>query len=130
MSDYTIVNLEDVDDILGDYPGEMQPMTAALRNEQVAITHRRMPQHTGGKGGYGHRHKTQEEIYYVVSGRLEFKLGDEVVELGPGSAVRAAPQCVRSVWNERPEDAHLLIISVKIDDPAGDAETIADFWPA
>jgi quercetin dioxygenase-like cupin family protein len=130
MSDYTIVNLEDVDDILGDYPGEMQPMTAALRNEQVAITHRRMPQHTGGKGGYGHRHKTQEEIYYVVSGRLEFKLGDEVVELGPGSAVRAAPQCVRSVCNERPEDAHLLIISVKIDDPAGDAETIADFWPA
>jgi quercetin dioxygenase-like cupin family protein len=130
MSDYTIVTVEDVDDILGDYPGEMQPMTAALGNEQVAITHRRMPQHTGGKGGYGHRHKTQEEIYYVISGRLEFKLGDEVVELGPGSAVRAGPQCVRSVWNERPEDAHLLIVSVKIDDPVGDAETVPDFWPA
>jgi mannose-6-phosphate isomerase-like protein (cupin superfamily) len=130
MSDYTIVNVDDVDDVLGDYPGEMQPLTAALQNEQVAITHRRMPQHTGGKGGYGHRHRTQEEIYFVLSGRLEFKLGEDVVELGAGTAVRCAPECVRSVWNERPEDAHLLIVSTKIPNPGADSETVPGFWPA
>ena len=75
MSDYQIVKLEDVDDWLGDYPGEMRGITYAIGAEQVAITHRRMPQHTGSKGSYGHRHKTQEEIYFVLAGKLQFKLG-------------------------------------------------------
>ena len=62
MSEYQIVKLEDVDDWLGDYPGEMRGITYAIGAEQVALTYRRMPQHTGSKGSYGHRHKTQEEI--------------------------------------------------------------------
>ena len=92
MADYTIRRLEEVDDVLGDYPGEMRLLTAALDAQQVAFTHRRMPQHTGGKGSYGHRHKTQEEIYYVAAGKLQFKLGDDVVELEQGAAVRVAPE--------------------------------------
>ena len=50
--------LEDVPDVLGDYPGEMRMLTTDLGTEQVAFTYRRMPQHTGGKGSYGHCHKT------------------------------------------------------------------------
>ena len=88
MVDYTIKRLEEVDDVLGDYPGEMRMMTGALGAEQVAFTYRRMPQHTGGKGSYGHRHKTQEEVYFVMSGKLQFKLGDEVLDLERGSVVR------------------------------------------
>ncbi len=84
MSDYTIVRLEEVTDVLGDYPGEMRMMTGDLESEQVAFTYRRMPQHTGGKGSYGHRHKIQEEVYFVVSGTLQFKLGDEVLDVGAG----------------------------------------------
>ena len=45
-------------------------MTGDLEAEQVAFSYRRMPQHTGGKGSYGHRHKEQEEIYFVASGKL------------------------------------------------------------
>ena len=89
MADYTITRLEDVDDVLGDYPGEMRMMTSALGAEQVAFTHRRMPQHTGGKGSYGHRHKEQEEIYFVVSGTLQFKLDDDVVDVGAGMRIYA-----------------------------------------
>jgi mannose-6-phosphate isomerase-like protein (cupin superfamily) len=70
MADYTIKRLEEVQDVLGDYPGEMRMMTGALEAEQVAFTYRRMPQHTGGKGSYGHRHKQQEEVYFVASGKL------------------------------------------------------------
>ena len=84
MSDYTVKRLHEVDDVLGDYPGEMRMMTEGLDAEQVAFTFRRMPQHTGGKGSYGHRHKTQEEVYYVASGKLQFKLGDDVIELEAG----------------------------------------------
>jgi mannose-6-phosphate isomerase-like protein (cupin superfamily) len=131
MSDYTVKRLEEVPDVLGDYPGEMRMMTSALGAEQVAFTYRRMPQHTGGKGSYGHRHKEQEEIYFVASGRLQFKLGDEILELDAGSAVRVAPQTWRSVWNDEPEDAELVIVSKVV--PGGsrdDAEYLEDFWPA
>ena len=131
MSDYTIKRLEEVADVLGDYPGEMRMMTEELGAEQVAFTYRRMPQHTGGKGSYGHRHKTQEEIYFVASGKLQFKLGTEVLELEQGAAVRVAPETWRSVWNDEPEDAVLIIVSPRVEGGSkDDAEYLENFWPA
>ena len=129
MSGYTICSLEDVPDVLGDYPGEMRFFGHHLDAEQATFTYRRMPQHTGSKGSYGHRHKTQEELYFVVSGKLQFKLEDEVIEAGVGTAVRVAPEVVRGVWNDDPEDAELLIVSTRIEDVREDAETVPDFWP-
>ena len=130
MSGYSVVKLDEVPDVLGDYPGEMRFCAGPLGSEQVAFTFRRMPQHTGGKGGYGHRHYTQEEIYFVVSGRLQFKLDDEVIEVDGGTVVRVAPEVVRSVWNDEAEDAQLVIVSRKVDDPRADGEMIEGFWPA
>ncbi|MGH3066429.1 MAG: cupin domain-containing protein [Gaiellaceae bacterium] len=129
MADYTITRLEEVDDVLGDYPGEMRMLTSALGAEQVAFTYRRMPQHTGGKGSYGHRHKEQEEIYFVASGALQFKLDDEVVDVEAGTVVRVPPETWRSVWNDEPEDAELIIVSKRLENAEGDAEHIPDFWP-
>jgi quercetin dioxygenase-like cupin family protein len=129
MPGYTIKTLADVPDVLGDYPGEMRMLTTELCTEQVAFTYRRMPQHTGGKGSYGHSHKHQEEVYFVVSGKLQFKLGGEVIELGPGTAIRVAPEVVRSVWNDEPEDAEVVIVSTRVDDPMAETELTPDFWP-
>jgi len=128
---WTICKLEEAQNVFeGNYPGEMRFLSDPLGTEQVAITYRRMPRHTGGKGSHGHHHKTQEELYYVISGKLQFKLGDDVLELGPGSLVRVAPETVRSVWNDEPEDAELLIVSTRLADPsANDTEQIPDFWP-
>jgi mannose-6-phosphate isomerase-like protein (cupin superfamily) len=129
MSGHTICRLEEVPDAFGgQYPGAMRFFTDHLGAEQVAFTHRQMPPKSGGKGGYGHRHKTQEEIYFVVSGELQFKLDDEVVDVDAGTAVRVAPDVVRSVWNDGPDDAELLIFSVRLDDARGDAEVVEDFW--
>jgi mannose-6-phosphate isomerase-like protein (cupin superfamily) len=129
MSGYTVAHADDAPDVLGDYPGEMRMMAALIDAEQVAITYRRMPQHTGGKGSYGHYHLTQEEVYFVLSGKLQFKLDDEVVELEKGGVVRVAPETPRSVWNDEPEDAELVIVSTRL--PGGaDAVTVPDFWPA
>jgi mannose-6-phosphate isomerase-like protein (cupin superfamily) len=130
MSDYTIRSLADVPDAFGGrYPGEMRFLTGDLETEQVAITHRRMPPQTGGKGGYGHRHHTQEEVYFVISGRLQFKLGDELVDVEGPTAVRVAPEVVRSIWNDSEGDAELLIVSVRLDDPRADGEIVEGFWP-
>ena len=127
MADYTIVKREDAEDVLGDYPGEMRMLTFPLGTEQVAFTWRRMPAGTGGKGSYGHRHGSQEEIYFVAEGKLEFKLEDEVLELGPGTAVRVAPSTARSVWNEGPEDAILIMCSPRVENE--EVEQVPDFWP-
>lgn len=130
MADYQVVRLDDVEDWLGDYPGEMRGITYAVGAEQVALTYRRMPPGTGSKGFYGHRHRTQEELYLVLAGRLQFKLDDEIVELGAREAVRIPPATVRGVWNDGPEDAELVIVSRRIDDPEGDVERVDGFWPA
>jgi mannose-6-phosphate isomerase-like protein (cupin superfamily) len=130
MSDYAIKRLEDIPDVLGDYPGEMRMSAASdLGTEQVSFTWRRMPAQTGGKGSYGHRHKTQEEIYFVAAGKLLFKLEDEVIEVSDGTIVRIAPHVVRSVWNDGPDDAILIMCSIKNESPEGDHETVPDFWP-
>jgi mannose-6-phosphate isomerase-like protein (cupin superfamily) len=129
VAGYTVRRLEDAPDVLGDYPGEMRLLTYVIDAEQAAISYRRMPQHTGGKGSYGHRHKTQEEIYFVMSGRLQFKLGDEIVELEKGGVVRVAPEVARSVWNDEPQDAELIIVSKRIEGAQDDVETVPDFWP-
>ena len=129
MSNYTVISREDADDVLGDYPGEMRMLTGPLGSEQVAISWRRMPAGSGGRGSYGHFHKTQEEILYVISGRLQAKLDDDVIELGPGQVVRIAPQCVRSVHNDGPEDVEIVLVSVRLDDVRGDVDMVPDFWP-
>jgi quercetin dioxygenase-like cupin family protein len=129
VADYQLVTLDEVDDWLGDYPGEMRGITYAIGAEQVALTYRRMPQNTGSKGSYGHFHKTQEELYLVLEGKLQFKLGDEIIDVPKGTAVRIPPDVVRGVWNDEPEDAELVIVSVRIADPQGDTETVDGFWP-
>jgi mannose-6-phosphate isomerase-like protein (cupin superfamily) len=126
MGGYTITKMADVRDSLGDYPGEMHMLADALQAEQVALTYRRMPQHTGGKGSYGHHHDHQEEIYFVVSGKLQFKLDDEVVEVNAGTAVRVAAEVVRSIWNDETADAELVIVSARGED---EAQLVQNFWP-
>ena len=131
MSGYTIRKLEEVQDAFGgQYPGAMRFLTSDLGAEQVAFTHRVMPPDSGGKGGYGHRHKTQEEIYFVISGTLTFKLDDKVVEVPGGCAVRVAPEVARSVHNESDEDAEMVILSVRLDNARDDAEIVEEFWPS
>ena len=131
MSAYTTCSVQDVPDVFGGkYPGAMRFMGDPLGAEQLAFTHRLMPARSGGKGSYGHRHHAQEEIYYVLAGRLEFKLGDDVLEVGPETAVRVAAGTWRSVWNEGPGDAELLIVSVRSEDARAETETLPDFWPA
>ena len=45
------------------------------------------------------------------------------------NAVRIAPEVVRSVWNEGPDDVEIVIASVKVDDPREDGIIVQDFWP-
>jgi uncharacterized cupin superfamily protein len=127
MSDYTIIAVADAPNVLRNYPGEIRFLKDSLGTEQTALTYRRMPAETGSKGSYGHRHKEQEEVVYVIKGTLQGKFDDEIKEIAEGMAVRVAPRTVRGFWNEGPEDVELLIISSRIDEE--DWEKVEDFWP-
>ena len=44
-----------------------------------------------------HKHP-QEQISYVVRGRLRFKIGDEVREVGPGESLVMPGDTLHAVW--------------------------------
>lgn len=130
MSDYSVARLGEVKDLSGDAPGTMQMFGGPLGAEQLALTFRRLPAGSGGilDQRIGHSHKTQEEIYFVISGTMQLKLDDEVIEVGPNTAVRMAPDVVRCTWNEGPEDVELLMLSNRVEDLREETDMHKDFW--
>jgi mannose-6-phosphate isomerase-like protein (cupin superfamily) len=131
MSDYTVTTRDQAVDFMAAYPGfgEMRGYTAALGAEQVAFTWRRMPPGTGGRGSYGHRHRSQEEIYFVTAGTVTFKIGDHVFDAGPRTAVRIAPEALRSIHNDSDTVAELILCSVRVEDLESEVDTEDGFWP-
>jgi mannose-6-phosphate isomerase-like protein (cupin superfamily) len=131
MADHVIIGREQAADWMAGYEGfgEMRSYTDALGNEEVALTWRVMPPGTGGKGSYGHRHKDQEEVYFVVRGTVQFKLGDEVVEVGPHTAVRVPTHVFRSIHNDGPDEAELIICAKRATSDEANADQLDEFWP-
>jgi mannose-6-phosphate isomerase-like protein (cupin superfamily) len=95
--------------------------------EQVSFSWRQMPPKTGGRGSYGHRHPGQEEVYFVISGNVTFKVGDDVFEAGPQTAVRMTGEEFYSVHNDADADAELFLFSTRREDAT--TEQQQDFWP-
>ncbi len=128
-SGYTIAGRQDALDFMAQWPGygEQRWYSDALGTEQVSFSWRRMPPGTGGRGSYGHRHPGQEEVYFVISGVVTFKLGDDVFEAGPQTAVRVAGDTYRSIHNDTADEAQVLIFSPRLDEPP--TETQDGFWP-
>lgn len=56
----------------------------------------------GEEAGYWHTHSRIEEVYVFFEGRGQMGLGDDVVEVGPGSVVRVG-QDVPRTWRCRPD---------------------------
>jgi mannose-6-phosphate isomerase-like protein (cupin superfamily) len=125
---YSIAGREDALDFMAGYPGygEQRWYTEALGAEQVSFSWRRMPPGTGGRGSYGHRHPGQEEVYFVISGRVTFKVDDDVFEVPPRAAVRVSGDAFRSVHNDTDAEAELLILSTRLADPP--VEKRDGFW--
>jgi mannose-6-phosphate isomerase-like protein (cupin superfamily) len=111
-----------------DVPGEFRSLTGNLDCEQLALTLIRIPPHSDFEQGTGHFHEEIEEIYLVTSGTLTMRLGDDIHEIGAGTAVRVAPRTPRSHRNRGDEPVEIWAISRRIDH--GDATKIDDFWEA
>lgn len=125
---YSLVAAADVDDAYAgtSVPGEFRPLTEALGAEQLALTLIRIPPHSDFEQGTGHTHAEIEEIYLITRGTLTMRLGDDVVTVDAGTAVRVAPGTPRSHRNEHDDTVELWAISRKTNDNA--ATKIDDFW--
>jgi mannose-6-phosphate isomerase-like protein (cupin superfamily) len=129
VSGYSVAKRDEAVDWMAQYPGfgEMRWYSEALGTEQVSFSWRAMPPGTGGRGSYGHRHPGQEEVYFVISGTLTFKVGDEVFEAEPQTAVRMTGEEFYSVHNDTDSEAQLLIFSTRLEDAPSEQQD--DFWP-
>jgi mannose-6-phosphate isomerase-like protein (cupin superfamily) len=130
MTDYAIVNPDDVDDAYAgtDVPGEFRRLTRALGCEQLAVTLIRVPPHSDFEQGTGHYHDEIEELYLISRGTLTMRLGDDVHEVSAPAAVRVAPRTPRSHRNEGDEPVEIWAVSRKLGH--GDATKIDEFWEA
>ena len=128
-SGYSIARREDALDFMAQWPGygEQRWYSDALGTEQVSFSWRRMLAGTGGRGSYGHRHPGQEEVYFVISGTVTFKVGDEVFEAGPQTAVRMTGEQPYSAHNDTDGEAELIIFSTRLRDPMTERQD--GFWP-
>ena len=128
-SAYSIARREAALDFMAGYPGygEQRWYSDELGTEQVSFSWRRMPPDTGGRGSYGHRHPGQEEVFFVISGTVTFKVGDDVFEVGPQTAVRMSGEEFYSVHNDTEAEAELLIFSTRLRERR--LEKRDDFWP-
>jgi mannose-6-phosphate isomerase-like protein (cupin superfamily) len=126
---YTLAKREEAPDWMAQYPGfgEMRWYTEALEAEDVSFSWRQMPPGTGGRGSYGHRHPGLEEVYFVISGNPTFKIGDEVFDASPKTAVRMTGEEFYSVHNDGDSDAELLIFNRRIEDLPSERQE--GFWP-
>jgi len=126
---YSIAGREDALDFMAAYPGygEQRWYSDALGTEQVSFSWRRMLPRTGGRGSYGHHHPGHEEVYFVIAGTVTFKVGDDVFEAGPQTAVRMTSEQAYAVHNDTDAEAELLIFSTRLQDPP--FEKVDDFWP-
>ena len=136
MPDYNVVPVADVADMAADVgmdPDhfEIRFMREPLGLKNFAVTYERFGGAWRAPEGHahrrGHRHTVQEEVYFLVSGRAQAKLEDEVIDLEPWTAVRVPPQTARAFRATADEDAIFVTIAAP---QAGfdDIEFIQDFW--
>ena len=86
---YTVAHREDALDFMADYPGTASSAGTRARSRPSSLLQLAPDAAgTGGRGSYGHRHPGQEEVYFVISGTVTFKIDDEVFEAGPQTAIR------------------------------------------
>jgi mannose-6-phosphate isomerase-like protein (cupin superfamily) len=80
----------------------------------------------GRREAFAHRHRTAEEIYFVLGGSGRVRLDDEVVSLERWDLVRVSPGVTRA-FEASGEGIEVLIFGPHVE---GDGETVDGFWPA
>jgi uncharacterized cupin superfamily protein len=128
MSDYTHLNLKDVEDQAPNFglsPDlEFRMARVGLGLEKSGLSYMRVA--PGFRVPFGHKHKNQEEVFVLLCGCARMKIEDEVRELKPLDAVRVHKDTMRSI-EAGDEGAEFLAVGAPNTGP-GDAEMTQGWW--
>jgi mannose-6-phosphate isomerase-like protein (cupin superfamily) len=127
MSNYTKLNLLELEDSAGDQVSEVEARfgRTKLGTRDVGVSHFRYA--PGFRSPMAHRHREQEEAYVVVAGSGRVLLDGEVVELREWDTVRVAPEVVRA-FEAGPEGLDLIAVGGPKPE-GGDGERASADWP-
>ena len=129
MAGWTKLNLkDDVDDQAPNFglQGKLEARMARvpLEMENAGVSYQRLAPNY--RVPFAHRHKTQEEVYIVLSGSARANLEGEVVELRPFDALRVHKDVMRG-FEAGTDGVELIAVGAPNTGP-GDAEVEQGWW--
>ena len=109
MSSYTVVNMMELEDAVGDRaPGiEGRFARSHLGSRDLGVSHWRYEPNL--RSAFGHSHGEQEEAYLVLGGSGRVLLDGEVAELRQWDVIRVAPEVVRA-FEAGPEGLEMIVV--------------------
>lgn len=124
MPEYTRVRWPELpgmrlDPLANDHPWpsrenlDLRVYSVPLGCEHVAFSIGRLEP---GQSVYHHRHREAEEVYVLMQGRSQIRIGDEVLEAGEFDGFRIPPHVHRSVFNHGDEPCWWIFIGAPIDE--------------
>jgi len=128
MSDYTIVNIRESEDFAPKF-GISSELKAHFPKRELdceigAVGLERLA--PGFRQPFGHRHKTQEELYVIVAGSGRVKLDDEIVDVRQWDVIRVAPPVMRN-FEAGPDGLEVLAFGAPIAEE-NDGEIEMGWW--
>jgi mannose-6-phosphate isomerase-like protein (cupin superfamily) len=128
MSDYTIVNIREHENVAPKFgmPDEMEARfpKQALNCEIGAVGLETLGPNF--RTPFGHKHKTQEELYVVVRGSGRVKLDDEVVDIRQWDVVRVPAHMMRN-FEAGDDGLEVLAFGAPISEE-NDGEIVPGWW--
>jgi mannose-6-phosphate isomerase-like protein (cupin superfamily) len=104
----------DADSVVPEEYGGMWFLKDVLDARELGVTVLELEPGAKGKE-HDHGADGQEEIYYVVAGRIDVDLADETVTLGPEEAIRLDADERRQLHNRGEERATLVLAGAPLD---------------
>lgn len=126
MSDYTLVNLNDVDDEAAKHGiGDLQEARfprEVLGLQTCALGH--FVVKPGARQPFAHRHEEAEEVHVVLNGNGRAKLDGEIVEVAAGDVLRIGPDVTR-MFEAGADGLEYVVFGPRHE---GDTEIVQGFW--
>jgi mannose-6-phosphate isomerase-like protein (cupin superfamily) len=130
MSDYTIKNLQEIDDAA--------PGFGLSPNLEARFGRKLLDCEKGGVGyeklapnfrvPFGHVHAAQEEVYVIASGSGRIKLEDEIVDVKQWDFIRVGPGTTRN-FEAGPDGMEIVAFGAPASaDAPNDAEIFPGWW--
>jgi quercetin dioxygenase-like cupin family protein len=126
MSQYSLINLKEVEDSVGARSPEVEGRFARkhLDSRELGVSYWRYA--PGFRSRMGHHHREQEEAYVVIGGSGRVKLDEDIRELRQWDVVRVAPEVVRA-FEAGPDGLEMIAVGSSRPEE-GDGMMVADWW--